>query len=69
MEQSIGMNTKNTKNKGRPKTGQILARSVRIDEHIWARLDDWRREQVDLPSRNEALGRFLDENLPFRIKK
>jgi hypothetical protein len=67
MNPSSYSNTKNQKKRGRPKKAEeVLARSIRLTEDIWSRIDDWRREQPDLPSRSEALRRYLDETLPPR---
>jgi hypothetical protein len=37
--------------------------ATRIQPELLKRLDDWRREQPDLPSRPEALRRLAEEAL------
>ena len=37
--------------------------STRIQPELLKRLDDWRREQPDLPSRPEALRRLAEKGL------
>lgn len=34
--------------------------NLRVDEVFLKRLDDWRRSQVDLPNRPEAVRRLVD---------
>ncbi len=34
--------------------------NVRVDDAFLRRLDDWRREQADLPGRPEAVRRLVD---------
>lgn len=48
--------------KGRPSvdTEQV---TLRLSREILQKLDDWRREQPDLPNRPEAIRRILGENL------
>jgi hypothetical protein len=47
--------------------------NIRVDEEFLKRLDDWRREQPDLPTRTEALRRIADQVLaaapPKRAKR
>jgi len=43
--------------------------SVRIDSNLLKRLDNWRREQDDLPGRPEAIRRLLEIALDSRPKK
>jgi len=38
--------------------------AVRVDEELLARLDLWRREQVNPPSRPAAIRQLLEQNLP-----
>ncbi len=46
----------------RPKqTGLLVA--TRLQPELLKRLDDWRREQPDLPSRPEALRRLAEKAL------
>lgn len=37
--------------------------NVRVDESFLARLDEWRRQQADLPGRPEAIRRLVDAAL------
>jgi hypothetical protein len=43
-----------------PKYPQL---NIRVDEEFLKRLDAWRREQPDLPTRTEALRRIADQVL------
>jgi len=38
--------------------------SVKMDDELLQRIDMWRREQTDLPTRSEAIRRILAEHLP-----
>jgi len=38
--------------------------AVRVDEELLARLDLWRREQVNPPSRPAAIRQLLEKHLP-----
>jgi hypothetical protein len=44
-----------------PQTGEMV--STRLQPEFLKRLDDWRREQPDLPSRPEALRRLAERAL------
>lgn len=47
---------------GRPsKGGPGHLLQMRLDEAALAKLDDWRREQQDLPSRQEAIRRLIEQ--------
>lgn len=41
-------------------TNQLI---IRVAPELLERLDEWRREQADLPSRPEAARRILDKTL------
>lgn len=43
-----------------PKTARF---EMRIDPETIARIDDWRRQQPDLPARAEAIRRLVDLGL------
>lgn len=47
--------------------------NVRLPEELLTRIDDWRREQPDIPVRNEAIRQLLDVGLsryePVRRKR
>jgi hypothetical protein len=53
--------------RGRP-TVDSEAVTVRLVRDALTRLDDWRREQPDLPSRPEAIRRLLEQALPVATK-
>lgn len=36
---------------------------LRLSPSLCERIDDWRREQADIPSRNEAIRRLLEQAL------
>jgi len=48
------------KKRGRPATGTSPTVGVRIPAALITRLDNWRRQQRDLPSRPEAIRRLLE---------
>lgn len=51
----------------RPKqTGEMV--STRLQPEFLKRLDDWRRQQPDLPSRPEALRRLAEKGLGERSR-
>jgi metal-responsive CopG/Arc/MetJ family transcriptional regulator len=41
---------------------------VRIDKDLLKRLDEWRREEEDLPSRPEAIRRLIEMGLTVKRK-
>jgi len=43
--------------------------NVRVDEEFLARLDEWRRNQPDLPTRPEALRRLAEQALAMAPKR
>ncbi len=51
----------NTRKKRPRQTGEMVG--TRIQPELLKRLDDWRREQPDLPSRPEALRRLAEKGL------
>jgi len=40
-----------------------LGTTIRLPEAFWRRIDEWRRQQPDLPSRPEALRRLAERAL------
>jgi predicted DNA-binding protein len=52
---------------GRPATGRDPVTAIRLSPEIRARLDNWRRQQEDLPSRSEAIRRLVE--LGLKAKK
>jgi Arc/MetJ-type ribon-helix-helix transcriptional regulator len=48
---------------GRPATGQIPARSIRLPEELSARIDSWAANQPDIPKRSEAIRRLVELGL------
>jgi hypothetical protein len=51
----------NSRKKRPGQTGEMV--STRLQPELLTRLDDWRREQPDLPSRPEALRRLAEKGL------
>jgi hypothetical protein len=51
------------KPRGRPKTGRGTQIGMRWRDDVLAEIDDWRREQDDLPSRPEAIRRLVQLGL------
>jgi Arc/MetJ-type ribon-helix-helix transcriptional regulator len=49
--------------RGRPVTGQIPARSIRLPEELSARIDSWAADQPDNPKRSEAIRRLVELGL------
>ena len=49
-----------------PKTERF---EMRLDPEMIERIDQWRREQSDLPGRAEAIRRLVDKALPALSKK
>jgi metal-responsive CopG/Arc/MetJ family transcriptional regulator len=43
--------------------------SVRVETNLLKRLDNWRREQDDLPGRPEAIRRLLEIAIALSTKK
>ena len=43
--------------------------NVRVDEEFLARLDEWRRNQPNLPTRPEALRRLAEQALAMAPKR
>jgi metal-responsive CopG/Arc/MetJ family transcriptional regulator len=42
---------------------------MRVDQDFLKKIDDWRREQSDLPSRSEAIRRLIEAALQSASKK
>jgi Arc/MetJ-type ribon-helix-helix transcriptional regulator len=57
------MNASKKRKPGRPATGQIPARSIRLPEELSARIDSWAVKQADKPSRSEAIRRLVELGL------
>jgi Arc/MetJ-type ribon-helix-helix transcriptional regulator len=57
------MNASKKRKPGRPATGQIPARSIRLPEELSARIDSWAVKQPDTPSRSEAIRRLVELGL------
>jgi hypothetical protein len=55
------------KTRGRPATGHGTQVGERWSEDALKRIDDWRREQPDLPNRPEAIRRLVE--LGLKAKK
>lgn len=53
-----------TPKKRAPVTGELVG--VRIQPDMAKALDDWRRKQIDLPGRPEAIRRLLEQALRAR---
>jgi metal-responsive CopG/Arc/MetJ family transcriptional regulator len=57
------------KKRGRPVvTGTDPVTAMRLPPDLLAALDDWRRQQPDLPTRSEAIRRILRQALKFPKK-
>ena len=57
------MNASKKRKPGRPATGQIPARSIRLPVELSARIDSWAVKQPDTPSRSEAIRRLVELGL------
>jgi hypothetical protein len=55
-----------TPKKRAPVTGELVG--VRVQPAMAKQLDDWRREQPDLPGRPEAIRRLVEIGLKARSK-
>jgi len=53
-----------TRNKRPKQTGLLVG--TRLQPELLSRLDDWRRDQPDLPTRPEAIRRLLEEGVRRR---
>ena len=60
MAKSTGVDT-NTRKKRPKQTGQMVG--TRLQPELLKKLDDWRRDQPDLPNRPEALRRLAEKAL------
>jgi hypothetical protein len=65
MKKSTRVNTKTPK-KRPPVTGELVG--VRIQPDMATMLDDWRRQQDDLPGRPEAIRRLIELALKGKRK-
>jgi hypothetical protein len=66
MKRSISVIQKSHRKKrkpGRPATGQIPIRSVRLPDEIWDAIAKWRRSRPDMPTQNAAIRHLLVEAL------
>lgn len=54
---------------GRPATGVGTQIGMRWQESVLAEIDDWRRQQPDLPSRAEAIRRLVELGLKVKGKR
>jgi hypothetical protein len=66
MSKSISDNMK-TRKKRAPVTGELVA--VRIQPELGKQLDDWRRNQEDVPTRPEAIRRLVELGLRMKPSK
>ena len=53
---------------GRPATGIGTQIGMRWQEETLGKIDDWRRDQRDLPSRPEAIRRLVEIGLTVKPK-
>jgi hypothetical protein len=52
------------KKRGRPKTGKVPIRAIRMDDDLVAVIDDWADRQPEpKPSRSEAIRRLIEKAL------
>jgi hypothetical protein len=58
MAKATGDNTK-TRRKRPEQTGLLVG--TRLQPELLSRLDEWRRDQPDLPTRPEAIRRIIEE--------
>jgi hypothetical protein len=54
---------------GRPRTGIGIQIGMRWQNAVIAEIDDWRRQQPDLPSRTEAIRRLVELGLKMKGKR
>jgi hypothetical protein len=66
MSKSISDNMK-TRKKRAPVTGELVG--VRIQPELGKQLDDWRRNQEDVPTRPEAIRRLVELGLRMKPSK
>jgi hypothetical protein len=52
-----------SKKRGRPATGERKTIGVRCDDEMLKRVDDFRREEPDIPARPEAMRRLIEAGL------
>lgn len=65
MAKATHVNTEARK-KRPPETGHLVG--VRIQQELAKQIDDWRRQQADLPGRPEAIRRLVDLGLTVKTK-
>ena len=53
---------------GRPATGVGIQIGMRWHEPVLEAIDEWRRQQPDLPSRTEAIRRLVELGLKVKAK-
>jgi len=57
------------KKRGRPATGRDPVTAIRLSPGLRQIIDDWRRDQLDVPSRSEAIRRLVEQALNTSGKK
>jgi hypothetical protein len=57
------------KSRGRPATGIGTPVHIRFHDDLLTKLDDYRRQQRDLPSRSEAVRRLVEQALTDKRKR
>jgi hypothetical protein len=57
------------KSRGRPPTGTGIQVGERWSPEALARIDDWRRQQADLPGRPEAIRRLVEIGLSKTLEQ
>jgi hypothetical protein len=65
MSKASRVNTKTPKKRA-PVTGELVG--VRVQPDMAKQLDDWRRDQDDLPGRPEAIRRLVEIGLKAKAK-
>jgi hypothetical protein len=58
--------TKASKKVGRPPGRSGRPFQMRVTDEFVAKIDEWRRQQPDLPGRSEAIRRLVDQALKGR---
>jgi hypothetical protein len=56
------------KKRGRPATGQDPVTAVRLSPVLKSQIDDWSKQQLDKPSRSEAIRRLVKIALVAKAK-
>jgi hypothetical protein len=57
------------KSRGRPATGIGTPVHIRFHDDLLTKLDDYRRQQRNLPSRSEAVRRLVEQALTAKRKR